>query len=392
MKSSILIMIILGFGFIQSTIQSPTKPPKRLVRIVSTVKRGDPKHSKRSAGSPFLSNILQPRILSKKPLNVLQNGPYFINHYIYCDNLDKGVLEQIKSGTISSEKAIELLNLNKPNFHDFHGLKPSLESFHGPGYEHGIFTGNKEFHILDLPKEEPHGFVHETSFNTHFSESPSVDLNLNQNFDNFEISLEGITPAPPSHESTSNEVVTPLYQGHIPDLYNHKINTNLDHIVEYLNKNVESIEGTYNGDLDKPQEENLEVPHLEQHPLEHDPSKSSYDTPGAVDSYGHPVTPTTLLQNSNHFPGTNFDQSDHTPFLSNAHQGPYGNPGSNFDLSKDFLGLPPDSDSLIKHFSEINELQRNRRQGVQPEQTDSKSILTKSLARNDVRHPNHKYD
>lgn len=142
-----------------------------------------PKALKRSPRFP----LHHPRIINQKtPFNVLQNGPYYINHYIYCDNLDQHTLEQIKSGSISESDKIQLIKEKYPSFSSLDGLKSSLNNFKVETY-----TGDKELHIVHLPTEKPHDLddinLHLNLANAH--KSPEIDLELNKHFGSFEVNL-----------------------------------------------------------------------------------------------------------------------------------------------------------------------------------------------------------
>lgn len=142
-----------------------------------------PKALKRSSGFP----LHHPRIINQKtPLNVLQNGPYYINHYIYCDNLDQHTLDQIKSGSISASEKLQLIKKKYPSFSSLDGLESSLNNFKVETY-----TGDKEIHIVHLPTEKPHDLddinLHLNLANAH--KSPEIDLELNKHFGSFEVNL-----------------------------------------------------------------------------------------------------------------------------------------------------------------------------------------------------------
>lgn len=170
-------------------------PTRRHSPVVGLIKQTRPNTLKRSPSSSLFSSPLSSRILNKKtPLNVLQNGPYYINHYIYCDNLDHHTLEQIKSGTFSSDQQIQLLNLQKDKFHGFSSLTPSLDSLENSGFTSGLdefktgsYIGDKELHILHLPKHKPQNFDDINLLGAH--QIPPIDLEINKNLGNFEVSL-----------------------------------------------------------------------------------------------------------------------------------------------------------------------------------------------------------
>lgn len=168
---------------------------RRYSPVVGLIKQTRPNTQKRSPSSSLFSSPLSSRILNKKaPLNVLQNGPYYINHYIYCDNLDHHTLEQIKSGTFSSDQQIQLLNLQKDKFHGFSSLTPSLDSLEHSGFTSGFdefktgsYTGDKELHILHLPKHKPQNLDDINLLGAH--QIPAIDLEINKNLGNFEVNL-----------------------------------------------------------------------------------------------------------------------------------------------------------------------------------------------------------
>lgn len=139
-----------------------------------------PKSLKRSPGFP----LHRPRIINQKtPFNVLQNGPYYINHYIYCDNLDQHTLDQIKSGSISASEKLQLIKEKYPSF-------SSLDSLEN-NFKVESYTGDKEIHILHLPTEKPHDLddinLHLNLANAH--KTPEIDLELNKHFGSFEVNL-----------------------------------------------------------------------------------------------------------------------------------------------------------------------------------------------------------
>ncbi|CAG9767655.1 unnamed protein product [Ceutorhynchus assimilis] len=331
---------------------------------ISTTLKSRPKPVKRSPIHRTPS--FDPRILSKKtpPLNVLQNGPYFINHhYIYCENLDHHTLEEIKS----SGNPLEVLNFyNKNKFSD---LTPSLDSIEHSGYD----GNNKELHILHLPKDKQNDFndinLHLALENAHeTSKLPSIDFDLNKNFDSFEVNLASIKPPkldisllPTVTTSTFHKIVTPLVQGHITAGKPPNYNFNSNHFNEFFNTNHNDLHSQQNGIKGN---NIVDPPHFERQPLERDNGKSSYDTPGAVDSYGHPVTSTSqTVHVHGHF------QSN---FPANGHRNV---------LKKDEFFIP---EEYYNQLNEIHEIQRKRRQ----EMKSSKNLDN----RDGSKHPNHKYD
>lgn len=308
------------------------------------------------------------RILNKTPLNLLQNGPYYINHYIYCDNVDQHTLDQIKTGAYSSNKEIQLLNLQKGEFHS------------------GSFPGNKEFHVLHLPKDKHPNFndvnLHLSLLNAHKSpEAPEIDLELNKHLANFDVNLDGVKPLDidTTHldtalHSSANDVVTPLIQGQVNG-FNHGHNEDLVHVTEYWTNHgsveKEPVEhyGSFNGHGSNSKGEILDLPHFEKHPLEHDPNKASYDTPGAVDSYGHPATASP----------PNF----HSDFNTEGFPGGFENGIKGNDLYQ--------AEDFISKLNEINGLQRRRRMDAYMSSSTEKSIQ-EAEDKDEVRYPNHKYE
>ncbi|KAL1491235.1 hypothetical protein ABEB36_011861 [Hypothenemus hampei] len=244
----------------------------------------------------------------KPSWNLLQNGPYYINHYVYCDNLDQDTLDQVKSSIYSSES------------------------------ESSGYVGNKEIHILHLPKGKTENPLNYDDIKLHLSladahKSPDIDLDLNKNFESFEVNLPSFKP--PTLDSTllptptTSVIIPPLFKGQVPP------NKNL--LAQYLNENL------------KEKEDLLDIPHIGSHPLEHDPLKSTYDTPGALNSYGEPA------QENNNFLLTR------RPDVKND----------------DYL------DEYITQLNEIHNLQRRRRQGVRKSSEGGAS---------GEQHPNHRYD
>lgn len=148
--------------------------------VAEALRRIDrPKALKRSPGFP----LHHPRIINQKtPFNVLQNGPYYINHYIYCDNLNQHTLDQIKSGSISASDKIQLIKEKYPSFSSLNGLN---------NFKVETYTGDKEIHIVHLPTEKPQDLddinLHLNLANAH--KSPEIDLELNKHFGSFEVNL-----------------------------------------------------------------------------------------------------------------------------------------------------------------------------------------------------------
>lgn len=109
------------------------------------------------------------------------------------------------------------------------------------------------------------------------------------------------------------------------------------------------------------------MPHIEQHPLEDDHSKSSYDTPGALDSYGHPVT-------NSHTPQSNNFYSSESGTISNEYPGEFKN---------------EDTYQTIDYFNQLNDIHdfhRKRRQETKVGETIEEKIGE------EIRYPNHRYD
>ncbi|XP_076269301.1 uncharacterized protein LOC143201952 [Rhynchophorus ferrugineus] len=318
MKTTVLFMVILNLWFICPSYQSDPDPPKSTDPVETTTPAADPKLIKRSTSSAF-SSVIQPKILSKRPLSIVENGPYFINHYIYCDNLNPDVLKNIKSGTFGlDKKTTELLNF-KHKLDKFHGLNA------GPGST-ATFTGDKEIHILNFPNSEPGS--NDGTFNLPFPET--TDLELNQHFNNFDIDLKGIIPPEllnPELPALPGEPASPLLPDQFDLTKNPDIHSNIDQIVQYLRRKTHTIDTPVDVAIN-PNGEELELPHLENHPLEHDPSKSTYDSPGAVDSYGQPIARTSK------------------PFTGSA---------------KDQLSSFPQNDQFVNYFNKISGFSRRRR-------------------------------
>ncbi|XP_050309524.1 uncharacterized protein LOC126745635 [Anthonomus grandis grandis] len=368
---------------------SATPAPSRLPAL------GNARPFKRS---PITNQFLSPinsRILTKPstPLNVLHNGPYFINHYIYCDNLDEHTLEQIKSGTLSTEKQIQLLNnFNKDKFNSLtNGLSTSLNNYdislglssgsHGPA----TFTGDKEIHVLHLPQDKPNDFddikLHLNLANAHNTPHiGNIDFDLNKNLDNFEVNLASIKPPKLDASflpttATIDEIVKPLIKGHVSIDGPTKYNINLDQLTNLIKANKGSNEVIPQGSGNT---EILDTPHFENQPLDNDPEKSSYDSPHALDSYGNPIQNQHSVPSHNPLSGPNL-----------AHLVPNENPGFlktgllNSNKANDFYR----PEEYFNQLNEIHELNRKRRQGLKLNR--DKVLNTKE---DEDRHPNHRYE
>lgn len=142
----------------------------------------------------------------------------------------------------------------------------------------------------------------------------------------------------------------------------------------------------------------FQIPHLENHPLENDPHQASYNSPGAVNSYGEPIKPSKNLQNPHPFylnpskPNlpylTPSDIKDQGTFSYNSPGAvdSYGHPATAENLQNNL-----DNEKLLQHayylnqLNEIHDISRRRRQGSQ-NSGEARS------SREEVRHPNHRYD
>jgi len=136
----------------------------------------------------------------------------------------------------------------------------------------------------------------------------------------------------------------------------------------------------------------FQIPHLENHPLENDQHKSSYNSPGAVNSYGEPIKPTNNLENPHQF---YLNPSKPPSDIKDQGKFSYNSPGA-----VDSYGLPVTAENLqnnldnekllqqayyLNQLNEIHDISRRRRQGSQ-NSGEARS------SREDVRHPNHRYD
>lgn len=143
---------------------------------------GSAKFFKKTTGFPKILN-------TRTSENFAQNHPYFVNPYINCDNLGQHSAGKTKSCVFATEKQIQPFE----SFTDFGGLGP-LNSFEFDKFNTEGYIGDKEIHILHLPKNKPHDVndikLHLSLLHAHSTpDVPEIDLDLNKHFGNFEVNL-----------------------------------------------------------------------------------------------------------------------------------------------------------------------------------------------------------
>ncbi|XP_060517407.1 uncharacterized protein LOC132696539 [Cylas formicarius] len=273
----------------------------------------------------------KPRILNSTPAKI-------INHHYFCD-------------------------------HTQHSL---------PNVDHGIS-------FLPIPNQ---GSYYEIKLQPSV-EVASIDLDTNKHLDNFEVNLPAITTGGYKFDS---EVVTPLMTGtiHETNLHKQKYNVNLDQLVHYLSENNEikvanfgsagSVGAGASYETNK-RGEFLNLPNIRDHPLEHEPGRSSYNSPGAVNSYGDPVHQT-------------FQSGYNDDTFNSFENSPFGNSFAsvtNLKSNQDDFQSQWDNRDIVNHLNHIDRVERQVHEKSRKASKKRKLHSTKAEA-STIKYPNHRYE
>lgn len=156
----------------------------------------------------------------------------------------------------------------------------------------------------------------------------------------------------------------------------------------------------------------VDIPSFGNRPLTHDPSRSTYDTPGALNSYGDPIKPQKPNLNNLH----QYEYTEHqdsktfyvkdNPDIKGTHPDIYdfyklkGNSG----ISKDFVkySVPSTSKGHIEDYFAVNfnvdYLNDPKKRGTQEshaKESESRRQTVKvknTNVKDEIRYPNHRYD
>ncbi|XP_066256923.1 uncharacterized protein [Euwallacea similis] len=374
-------LICLTLSFLAAASHDPMSfslrtPLKRFTSSPNPLKR-----------SPSFS-FPRPRILTKKtPLDVLQNGRYYIDHYLYSDNFNPQSVGQIKSGSFPSGKHVQL---EKDKFYTISSTLSSLRGVNDfDNFKTGGYTRDKEIHILHLPKEEHHDYedikLHLSLTNAH--ETPEIDLDLNKNLGNFEVNLPNIQPPGvdtsfiPTPTTSFVDLVKPLIQSHI---------------FEPPYKYFEQLPNVFgkDGPSGHTTGESLDIPHIETHPLENDYGKSSYDTPGAVNSYGQPIKQDSKQGSINTNPSAILAINKFTYDSPPGAVDSYGNAVTDQALAHLSSKVTEDFYQQQNYFNQLHEVHDLHNKRRRQSRGGSKSEVRPSSGGIDgeIQYSNHKYD
>ncbi|XP_066138138.1 uncharacterized protein [Euwallacea fornicatus] len=339
---------------------------------------------KRSPGFAFPRH----RVLTKKtPLNVLRNGPYYVDHYVYSDDFNPQSLDHVKLGSFPSGRHLQL---EKDKFYTISSTLSSLRDANDfNNLKTEGYAGDKEIHILHLPKEGHHDYedikLHLSLTNAH--ETPEINLDFNKNLGNFEVNIPSIKPPEvdtsfvPTPTTSFIDLVKPLIQSHIfepPYKY-------FEQLPHFFGKDGPSGHAT--------DEESLEIPHIETHPLENDYGKSSYDTPGAVNSYGQPIKQGSKQGSTNTNPSAVPSISSFT-YNSPGAVDSYGNAVTDQALAHLSSKITEDFYQQQNYLNQLNEIHGhlNKRKRQSSGRPKGEVRLSSGGVGEEMQYSNHKYD